>query len=100
VIVEQRTNSLIVTETSSKLAEIRDLIDRVDIPIRQVMIESRIVIAQSDLEEELGIRWGGGYLNPDANGNILSISGDSPMPWQPEQLGDQRHPADPPSPGL
>jgi type IV pilus assembly protein PilQ len=59
-----------------KLAEIRDLIDRVDIPIRQVMIESRIVIAQSDLEEELGIRWGGAYLDPDANGNILSVSGD------------------------
>jgi type IV pilus assembly protein PilQ len=76
VIVEQRTNSLIVTETSTKLAEIRDLIDRVDIPIRQVMIESRIVIAQSDLEEELGIRWGGAYLDPDANGNILSVSGD------------------------
>jgi len=77
VIVEQRTNSLIVTETSEKLQEIRDLIDRVDIPIRQVMIESRIVIAQSDLEKELGIRWGGGYLDPDAGGNILSISGDS-----------------------
>ena len=77
VIVEQRTNSLIVTETSAKLAEIRELIDRVDIPIRQVMIESRIVIAQSDLEKELGIEWGGGYLNADANGNVLSVAGDS-----------------------
>jgi type IV pilus assembly protein PilQ len=77
VIVDQRTNSLIITETSSKLAEIRDLIDRVDIPIRQVMIEARIVIAQSDLDKELGIRWGGGYLDPDMNGNILSVSGDS-----------------------
>ena len=77
VIVEQRTNSLIVTETSAKLAEIRELIDRVDIPIRQVMIESRIVIAQSDLEKELGIEWGGGYLNSDANGNVLSVAGDS-----------------------
>lgn len=77
VIVEQRTNSLIVTETSAKLAEIRELIDRVDIPIRQVMIESRIVIAQSDLEKELGIQWGGGYLNSDANGNVLSVAGDS-----------------------
>jgi type IV pilus assembly protein PilQ len=77
VIVEQRTNSLIVTETAAKLAEIRELIDRVDIPIRQVMIESRIVIAQSDLEKELGIQWGGAYLDPDANGNILSISGDT-----------------------
>ncbi|MEM1187031.1 MAG: type IV pilus secretin PilQ [Pseudomonadota bacterium] len=77
VIVEQRTNSLIVTETAAKLAEIRELIDLVDIPIRQVMIESRIVIAQSDLDKELGIQWGGGYLEPDANGNVLSISGDT-----------------------
>jgi type IV pilus assembly protein PilQ len=77
VIVDPRTNSLIVTETSNKLAEIRALIDRVDIPIRQVMIEARLVIAQSDLEKELGIQWGGGYLDPDVDGNILSISGDS-----------------------
>ncbi|MEM1143478.1 MAG: type IV pilus secretin PilQ [Pseudomonadota bacterium] len=77
VVVEPRTNSLIVTETSSKLAEIRELIDLVDIPIRQVMIESRIVIAQSDLEKELGIRWGGGYLDADVNGNVLSVSGDA-----------------------
>jgi type IV pilus assembly protein PilQ len=41
------------------------------------MIEARIVIAQSDLEKELGISWGGAYLNPDANGNILSVSGDT-----------------------
>lgn len=77
VIVDQRTNSLILTETSDKLEEIRLLIDQVDIPIRQVMIEARIVIAQSDLEKELGINWGGAYLNPDADGNILSVSGDT-----------------------
>lgn len=77
VIVDQRTNSLILTETSDKLEEIRLLIDQVDIPIRQVMIEARIVIAQSDLEKELGINWGGAYLNPDADGNILSLSGDT-----------------------
>ena len=77
VIVDPRTNSLIITETAAKLAEIRDLIELVDIPIRQVMIEARIVIAQSDLQKELGIEWGGGYLNPDLNGNILSASGDT-----------------------
>lgn len=77
VIVDQRTNSLILTETSDKLEEIRLLIDQVDIPIRQVMIEARIVIAQSDLEKELGINWGGGYLNPDADGNIISVSGNT-----------------------
>jgi type IV pilus assembly protein PilQ len=77
VIVDPRTNSLIVTETSEKLAEMRDLIELVDIPIRQVMIEARIVIAQSDLEKELGIQWGGGYINDDANGNIVTASGDT-----------------------
>jgi type IV pilus assembly protein PilQ len=78
VIVDPRTNSLIVTETSAKLAEIRNLIDLVDIPIRQVMIEARIVIAQSNLDEQLGIRWGGGYTNNDfdGKGNALTISGD------------------------
>ena len=77
VIVDARTNSLIVTETAAKLTEIRDLIELVDIPIRQVMIEARIVIAQSDLEKELGIEWGGAYLDPDHNGNIISVSGDA-----------------------
>jgi len=76
VIVDPRTNSLIVTETAAKLAEIRNLIDLVDIPIRQVMIEARIVIAQSNLDEELGISWGGGHTNNNFYGNALSISGD------------------------
>ena len=77
VIVDSRTNSIIVTDTAQKLAEIRDLIELVDIPIRQVMIEARIVIAQSDFERELGIEWGGGYIDDDANGNILSVSGNT-----------------------
>ena len=77
VVVDPRTNSLLITETTDKLREIRDLIDKVDVPIRQVMIEARIVIAQSDLEKELGIEWGGGYVNDDLNGNILSASGDT-----------------------
>ncbi|MAL95216.1 MAG: type IV pilus secretin PilQ [Haliea sp.] len=77
VIVDPRTNSLIVTETAAKLAEIRELIDLVDTPIRQVMIEARIVIAQSDLEKELGIEWGGGFVDSDVNGNAVTISGDT-----------------------
>jgi len=74
VVVDDRTNSIIVTDTAAKLAEIRNLIERVDIPIRQVMIEARIVIAQTNLDEELGIEWGGGYINTD-NGNVVSVSG-------------------------
>jgi type IV pilus assembly protein PilQ len=77
VVVDERTNSLIITDTAAKLAEIRELIGQVDIPIRQVMIEARIVIAQSDFERELGIEWGGGYLDSDYNSNVLSVSGDT-----------------------
>jgi len=75
VIVDERTNSLIITDTAAKLSEIRTLIDRVDIPIRQVMIEARIVIAQSDVSKALGIRWGGGYLDI-GNDDVFSASGD------------------------
>jgi type IV pilus assembly protein PilQ len=75
VIVDARTNSLIVTDTAVKLGEIRTLIDRVDIPIRQVMIEARIVIAQSDVSHALGVRWGGGYLDV-GNDDVFSASGD------------------------
>ena len=75
VIVDARTNSLIITDTASKLAEIRNMIDRVDIPIRQVMIEARIVIAQSDVSKQLGIRWGGAYLDIGGD-DVTSFSGD------------------------
>jgi type IV pilus assembly protein PilQ len=76
VIVDSRTNSLIITDTAATLAEIRDLIELVDIPVRQVMIEARIVIAQTDLTKNLGIEWGGAYLNNDGD-NIVSVSGDT-----------------------
>ena len=73
VVVDDRTNSIIVTDTVAKLDEIRALIDNVDIPIRQVMIEARIVIASSDVDEQLGIRWGGGYFERDAN-SVTSVA--------------------------
>ena len=76
VVVDERTNSIVVTDTAAKLSEIRDLIEKVDIPIRQVMIEARIVIASSNIDEQLGIRWGGGYLNVDGD-KFTSIAGDS-----------------------
>ena len=76
VVVDERTNSIVVTDTAAKLAEIRDLIEKVDIPIRQVMIEARIVIASSNIDQQLGIRWGGGYLNADGD-KFTSIAGDT-----------------------
>lgn len=75
VVVDDRTNSLIITDTAAKLAEIRDLLTEVDIPVRQVMIEARIVIAQSDATKNLGIEWGGAYVNNGSND--FAVSGDT-----------------------
>ena len=57
-----RTNSLLIQETQEKLDEIRHLIKNVDIPVRQVQIEARIVNADTSFRKELGVRWGG-YIN-------------------------------------
>ncbi|AMO57874.1 fimbrial protein [Endozoicomonas montiporae] len=55
--VVARTNSLLVKDTQEKLDEIRNLIDRLDIPVRQVMIEARIINLDTDYNKELGINW-------------------------------------------
>ena len=58
VSVDQRTNTLLIQETAEKLAEIRKVITTLDVPVRQVLIESRIVIANQDFSRELGVRFG------------------------------------------
>lgn len=58
VSIDQRTNTLLVQETAERLEEIRALVARLDIPVRQVLIESRIVIANDDFNKELGVRFG------------------------------------------
>ena len=58
VSVDQRTNTLLVQETAEKLAEMRKVITTLDVPVRQVLIESRIVIANQDFSRELGVKFG------------------------------------------
>ncbi len=58
VTIDQRTNTLLVQDTAEKLEDIRGLIVRLDVPVRQVLIESRIVIATDDFNKELGVRFG------------------------------------------
>ena len=73
VIVDERTNSLLVTETAQKLEEFRRVVKLLDVPVRQVLIEARIVIANSDFDEQLGIRWGvGGRAQGDADSDIYT----------------------------
>ena len=63
VSIDSRTNTLLVQDTAEKLAEIRKLVKRLDIPVRQVLIESRIVIAQDNFSRELGVRFGVTNIN-------------------------------------
>ncbi len=58
VSVDQRTNTLLIQETAEKLAEMRKVITTLDVPVRQVLIESRIVIANQDFSRELGVKFG------------------------------------------
>ncbi|AUB81311.1 type IV pilus secretin PilQ [Candidatus Thiodictyon syntrophicum] len=58
VTIDVRTNTLLVQDTTAKLEDIRRLVGRLDVPVRQVMIESRIVIANNDFARDLGVRFG------------------------------------------
>lgn len=58
-VVDERTNSIIVTDTVDRVEAFKRLLQEIDVPIKQVMIEARLVIANKDFREELGVRWGG-----------------------------------------
>jgi type IV pilus assembly protein PilQ len=58
ILVDDRTNAIIVTETPSRITQLRILLNQLDIPVRQVMIEARIVKASDSFKREAGIRWG------------------------------------------
>lgn len=60
VLVDTRTNALIVTETAANLEGIRTVVEQLDVPVRQVRIEARVISANSNFSEQLGVRWGGG----------------------------------------
>jgi type IV pilus assembly protein PilQ len=75
VTVDDRTNTLLVQDTSAKLAEVRQIVGRLDIPVRQVLIESRIVLANNDFSRELGVRWGVTYVDDKGSTGLLSTTG-------------------------
>ena len=60
VIVDERTNAIIITDTAANLENFRKVIAQLDVPVRQVLIEARIVTANSTFSEQFGIAWGGG----------------------------------------
>lgn len=75
--VDERTNTILVQDTSSSIEAVRRAVAVLDVPVRQVLIEARIVVASTNLGEDLGIRWGGGYgvvQNGEVNGDADRVN--------------------------
>ena len=68
LVIDERTNTLIVKDTEDVISEIRRTLKKLDIPIRQVMISSRIVIASDEFTKELGSRFGVTRAASNSNG--------------------------------
>ncbi|MEW6312229.1 MAG: type IV pilus secretin PilQ, partial [Pseudomonadota bacterium] len=74
--VDERTNTLLIHDTPDSLDKIRDLVKKLDTPIKQVLIESRIVIATDNFSRELGVRWGvTGIVNGDGDPAVFTGNG-------------------------
>jgi type IV pilus assembly protein PilQ len=77
VTVDERTNTLLLQDSSDRLEDIRRLVGTLDIPIRQVSIEARIVIVSDDFTRELGARLGFSGFDFFGNNNLGYTSGSS-----------------------
>jgi type IV pilus assembly protein PilQ len=74
VSVDERTNTLLVQDTAEALTAIRSMVATLDIPVRQVLIESRIVIVADDFSRDLGVRAGFTRVSDDVK-DLMAISG-------------------------
>jgi len=68
--VDERTNTLITSQHPQRLDRLRQLLGQLDVPVRQVLIEARIVEANVDYERNLGVAWGGSL-----GGGRLAVKG-------------------------
>ena len=80
VTVDERTNTLIIKDVASSIENIHKLISKIDIPVRQVMIEARIVSASDSFSKEIGVRWGI-LSNGAANNRNLLVGGSDQTLW-------------------
>jgi type IV pilus assembly protein PilQ len=75
VTIDARTNTLLVQDTSDSIASIRSLVSTLDIPVRQVLIEARIVVVSSDFTRDLGVRAGFTAIAGKGNDGLYSTTG-------------------------
>ena len=73
--IDERTNTLLVQDTADNLADIRRLVQTLDVPVKQVLIEARIVIVSDTFERDLGAKLGiTGFTTAGAN-SLISVTG-------------------------
>ncbi len=73
--IDERTNTLLVQDTSDRLADIRRLVQTLDVPVKQVLIEARIVIVNDDFERDLGVRAGITTVQTNGNNGLFAVTG-------------------------
>ncbi len=73
--VDERTNTLLVQDTAENLADIRRLVQTLDVAVKQVLIEARIVIVSDTFERDLGARFGVTSAQTNGNNGLLSVTG-------------------------
>jgi len=73
--VDERTNTLLVQDTTDKLSDIRRLVQTLDVPVKQVLIEARIVIVSDTFERDLGARFGVSTAQQNGPGGLLAVTG-------------------------
>ena len=75
VSIDERTNTLLIHDTAERIADIRRLVAALDIPVRQVLIESRIVIANDDFSRDLGVRMGATVVRENGSDGLITVTG-------------------------
>jgi len=73
--IDERTNTLLIQDTAENLAEIRRLVQTLDVPVRQVLIEARIVVVSDTFERDLGAQFGVTTAQTNGNNGLLAVTG-------------------------
>jgi type IV pilus assembly protein PilQ len=75
VSIDERTNTLLIYDTAERIADVRRLVAALDIPVRQVLIESRIVVANDDFSRDLGVRMGATWVGDRGEAGLITVTG-------------------------
>lgn len=72
--VDARTNTIIVKDTIKQLEQVREMIRKLDVPVRQVMIEARVVIADNNFAQEIGVKFGVAHTGTAGEGKTFGVN--------------------------